>query len=120
MAFQVWFSLPRSEEAKSRDPTVVVGQMRPWTEPSLSKEELRMLVLNRKRSQKIFIDGTIEIRVLEIRGKTVKLGFVCPPDVAVHREEVLQRITAEEEGRRYAQSGFTATGEPPTDATVLS
>lgn len=80
-----------------------------------------MLVLSRKPSQKIFLNGTIEIQVLEIRGNSVKLGFVCPPDVAIHREEVLQRITADEsgEGRRYALSGLTRTEEPSTSIPVL-
>lgn len=51
-----------------------------------------MLVLSRKPNQKILINGTIEIRVLQTRGNSVKLGFVCPPEVTVHREEVAQRI----------------------------
>ena len=81
-----------------------------------------MLVLSRKPNQKIFINGTIEIQVLETHGNSVKLGFVCPPEVAVHREEVLQRIstTANEEGRRHAASRFTGTEPSRADATVLS
>jgi carbon storage regulator len=81
-----------------------------------------MLVLSRKPSQKVFINGTIEIRVLETRGKTVKLGFVCPPDVAVHREEVLQRIHADAngEGKRHAPTGFTGNEESWADATFPS
>lgn len=57
-----------------------------------------MLVLSRKPNQKILINGTIEVQVLEIRGSAVKLGFVCPSEVTVHREEVAQRIR-EREGR---------------------
>ncbi len=55
-----------------------------------------MLVLTRKANQRVFIGGTIEVRVLETCGGSVKLGFTCPPEVAIHREEVLQRIRAEE------------------------
>lgn len=81
-----------------------------------------MLVLSRKPSQKVFINGTIEIRVLETRGNSVKLGFVCPPEVAVHREEVLQRISAaaNKEGRRHAPSRFTGAEQSRADATMLS
>ena len=89
-----------------------VGSTTPWMESNSNKEEMAMLVLSRKRNQKIVIDGTIEIRVLETRGNTVKLGFVCPPDVAVHREEVLQRIRAATnvEGQRHAPSGLKEEG----------
>jgi carbon storage regulator len=81
-----------------------------------------MLVLTRKLNQKVFIDGTIEIRVLGTRGNSVKLGFVCPPDVEVHREEVLQRIVANanEEGGCHAPSRFTGTEESRADTTMLS
>lgn len=81
-----------------------------------------MLVLSRKANQKVFINGTIEVRILETHGNGVKLGFVCPPEVTVHREEVLQRIsaTANGEGRRHALSRATETGQERTDAPVLS
>jgi carbon storage regulator len=80
-----------------------------------------MLVLSRKPSQKIFVNGNIEIRVLETRGNSVRLGFVCPPDVTVHREEVLQRIraTANEEGRHRVPLRLTGIGESEADATML-
>lgn len=81
-----------------------------------------MLVLSRKRSQRIFINGTIEIRVLETRANNVKLGFVCPPDVEVYREEVLQRISETANGERQpnVSSGFGETEQSRTDAAVLS
>ena len=69
-----------------------------------------MLVLSRKADQKILINKDIEVRVLEIRGNSVKLGFVCPPEVAIHREEVYRRIneTATEEGARPGPPSFDA------------
>jgi carbon storage regulator len=81
-----------------------------------------MLVLSRKTNQKIFINGTIEVRILETHGSSVKLGFVCPPEVTVHREEVLQRIsaTANGEGRRHAPSRITQTKRARADAAMLS
>jgi carbon storage regulator len=58
-----------------------------------------MLVLTRKANQRVFIGETIEVHVLETCGGSVKLGFTCPPEVSIHREEVLQRIRAESQGQ---------------------
>lgn len=51
-----------------------------------------MLVLTRKKNQRIRIGDRIEITVLETHGDRVKLGFSGPPDVPIHREEVALRI----------------------------
>jgi carbon storage regulator len=51
-----------------------------------------MLVLSRKVNESIRIGQTIEVMVLETHGDRVKLGFIGPPDVAIHREEVYRRI----------------------------
>jgi carbon storage regulator len=53
-----------------------------------------MLVLSRKRGQRIRISDTISITVLEIQGGKVKLGLDGPPDVSFHREELYERIHA--------------------------
>jgi carbon storage regulator len=47
-----------------------------------------MLVLSRKRNEKIVIDGQVEVTVVEIRGDKVRLGVVAPRDVVVDREEI--------------------------------
>jgi carbon storage regulator len=52
------------------------------------KEGSPMLVLTRKPSERIIIGDTIEVKVLEIRGGKVKLGFQCPPEISIRREEV--------------------------------
>jgi carbon storage regulator len=51
-----------------------------------------MLVLTRKTNENVRIGRMIEVRVLEVHGDRVKLGFIGPPNVAIHREEVYQRI----------------------------
>jgi carbon storage regulator len=59
-----------------------------------------MLVLSRKQTQAIKIGDEIEVCILEVRGGVVKLGVTAPPEVAVHRNEVYERIkrtTAPEE-----------------------
>jgi len=53
-----------------------------------------MLVLSRKKDERIVIDGRIAVKVIEIRGNTVRLGIEAPRQVAVHREELLERKKA--------------------------
>lgn len=51
-----------------------------------------MLVLSRKRDEKIVIGGGITITVVEIRGDKVRLGIEAPKEVGVHRAEVWAAI----------------------------
>lgn len=51
-----------------------------------------MLVLSRKKDERIMIGDNIEVTVVEIRGDRVKLGFVGPHEVPIHREEVFRRM----------------------------
>ena len=51
-----------------------------------------MLVLSRKKDERIVIDGRIEVKVVEIRGKTVRLAIDAPREVPVHRQEVFEAI----------------------------
>ncbi|MEM7811488.1 MAG: carbon storage regulator CsrA [Planctomycetota bacterium] len=57
-----------------------------------------MLVLSRKKDEKIIIGDQITLMVIEIRGDKVRLGIDAPKDVSVHREEVYQAIRAEQSG----------------------
>jgi carbon storage regulator len=51
-----------------------------------------MLVLSRKRGQRIVIGDNVEVTIIEIRGDRVKLGFIGPNHVPIHREELLRRM----------------------------
>jgi carbon storage regulator len=51
-----------------------------------------MLVLSRKLNESIKIGQDIEVVVLEVHGDRVKLGFVAPTEVPIHRREVFDRI----------------------------
>ena len=54
-----------------------------------------MLVLSRKKDEKIIIGDNITLMVIEIRGDKVRLGIEAPKDVSVHREEVYEAIRRE-------------------------
>ena len=47
-----------------------------------------MLVLSRKSGECVRIGQSIEIKVLEVSGGRVKLGFSAPPDVTIQRNEI--------------------------------
>jgi len=51
-----------------------------------------MLVLSRKKEEKVVIGGNIEITVVDVRGDTVKLGISAPGDVKIFRGELLEAI----------------------------
>ena len=58
-----------------------------------------MLYLSRKIGESIVVNNSIEITVIEVRGKTVKLGFEFPvviaPTAHVSRKELYDKIMAE-------------------------
>lgn len=55
-----------------------------------------MLVLSRKCGETVVIGNKIKVTVIEVRGDRVRLGFQSPAEVPIHRQEVHDRIVAEE------------------------
>ncbi|MBM4054187.1 MAG: carbon storage regulator CsrA [Planctomycetes bacterium] len=54
-----------------------------------------MLILTRKLGESITIGDDIKITILEFQGKQVKLGIIAPKDIEIHREEVYEKIQAQ-------------------------
>ena len=54
-----------------------------------------MLYLTRKVGESVIINDKIEITVIEVRGKSAKLGFTFPPEAPVLRKEIHERIMRE-------------------------
>lgn len=48
-----------------------------------------MLVLTRKAGERLVIDDSIVLEVLEIQGNRVRLGIQAPPSVTILRQELL-------------------------------
>jgi carbon storage regulator len=71
-----------------------------------------MLYLTRKIGETIIINDDIEITVVDVRGKSIKLGLTFPSDVSVYRQEIYDRIQAEKAAD--ADGGGDA---PPNSAT---
>ena len=65
-----------------------------------------MLYLTRKIGESVIINDDIEVTVVDIRGKSIKLGFTFPADASVLRREIFERI--QEENRAAAEAGGEA------------
>lgn len=65
-----------------------------------------MLVLQRRRDQRIKIGDDITITVVEVDGGKVKLGIEAPKETQVHREEIFNAIKQREAAQeaRYDQN----------------
>lgn len=63
-----------------------------------------MLILTRKVGESIMIGESVEVKVLGLRAGQIKLGIEAPKDLKVHREEIYDRIRAEEESKRQASN----------------
>jgi|CXWL01.1.fsa_nt_gi carbon storage regulator len=51
-----------------------------------------MLYLTRRIGESIIINNNIELTVVDVRGKTVKLGFLFPKEASILRKELHQKI----------------------------
>ena len=72
-----------------------------------------MLYLTRKIGQAIMINDNVEVTVVEVRGKSVKLGFTFPPTASVLRKEVHEKIKAENIAAATGPTELLEVARPP-------
>ena len=57
-----------------------------------------MLILTRRVGETVMIGDEVTITVLGVKGNQVRVGINAPKSVAVHREEIYERIKREQQG----------------------
>jgi carbon storage regulator len=67
-----------------------------------------MLILTRRVGETVMIGNDVTVTVLGVKGNQVRVGVNAPRDVAVHREEIFERIKREEQDGSGAASARPA------------
>jgi len=57
-----------------------------------------MLILSRKVNESLMIGDDVSVTVLSIKGGQIRIGISAPRDIAVHRQEIYERIRQERGG----------------------
>lgn len=57
-----------------------------------------MLILTRRVGETLMVGDDVTVTVLGVKGNQVRIGVNAPKEVAVHREEIYQRIQREKNG----------------------
>ena len=58
-----------------------------------------MLILTRRVGETVMIGDEMTITVLGVKGNQVRIGINAPPNVAVHRKEIYERIKREQQAK---------------------
>ena len=57
-----------------------------------------MLILTRRVGETVMIGNDVTVTVLGVKGNQVRVGINAPKTIAVHREEIYERIKREQQG----------------------
>jgi carbon storage regulator len=72
-----------------------------------------MLILTRRVGESVVIGEDVTVTVLGVKGNQVRIGINAPKHVAVHREEIAERIKS---GRGADGAGNSEEPAPPRES----
>ena len=76
---------------------------------TLENKDLRrilMLILTRRVGETLMVGDEVTVTVLGVKGNQVRIGVNAPKEVAVHREEIYQRIQREKNGEEDTYGNY--------------
>jgi carbon storage regulator len=71
-----------------------------------------MLILARRVGETLMIGDVVTVTVLDVKGNQVRVGINAPKTIAVHREEIYERIKCEQEAVAQENQRFPAEYAP--------
>ena len=71
-----------------------------------------MLILTRRVGETVMIGNDVTVTVLGVKGNQVRIGVNAPKEIAVHREEIYERIKREAQSGIVRPVGSHETGKP--------
>ena len=72
-----------------------------------------MLILTRRVGEAVMIGNEVTVTILGVKGNQVRVGVNAPRDVAVHREEIFERIKREDQAGDSGRSTDSDNGQGP-------
>jgi len=70
-----------------------------------------MLILTRRVGETVMIGNDVTVTILGVKGNQVRVGINAPKNVAVHREEIYERIKREQQGEPRGEAHDSESAE---------
>ncbi len=79
-----------------------------------------MLILTRRVGETLMIGDEVTVTVLGVKGNQVRIGVNAPKEVAVHREEIYDRIKREQDAAHVPADGGSPSGDSVDDSETYA
>lgn len=79
-----------------------------------------MLILTRRIGEVLYVGDDVQVNILGIKGRHVRLGILAPKDIAIHRKDVYERIKSEKECANSSAPDESTQGTQAGAETVVA